>query len=538
MLSFTYLILTVGMSAVSFATPFAQFQAGCNSIASQVANSVDNTTVFFAEVVPAGTNLTFPDQDPSCAFTSSSQVVLADICRIALNVSTSTSSGIIMEAWLPKNWTGRFLGTGNGGLDGCIQYLDLAYTTALGFAAVGSNNGHNGTSGASFYHNPEVLADFVYRSIHTSAVIGKEITRLFYGTAHNTSYYLGCSTGGRQGFKSMQDFDDFDGIVAGAPGINWNSLMSWEDYIYSALGNKSSPTFISSDDWVGLVHENIMKQCDAIDGVVDGIIEDPNLCDYRPEDLICTSNSNNSDCLTADQVHALRLVFSPLYNSDGQLMYPRQQPGSEDPSYVDVIYGGQLVQFSADWFRYVVYDPSIDLNTLNVTDRTHTQKLNPFNIGTWNGNLSAFRNRGGKLLTYQGQADMIVSPIDMELYYGHVQRTMSLQSKEMDDFLRFFRISGMSHCAEGPGAWEIGQFLFGIGGEFTEETLSPERNVLTAIVKWVEEGVAPETILGTKYVNDTKDLGVQFSRRHCRYPFRNIYNGVGDSTDPDSWSCQ
>ncbi|KAJ3769225.1 Tannase/feruloyl esterase [Lentinula raphanica] len=518
------------MSAqISFAAPFAQFEAGCDNLASQVANSVANTTVFFAEIVPAGTNLTFSDQDSSFVF--------VDICRVALNVSTSTESGISMEAWLPKNWTGRFLSTGNGGLGGCIQYVDMAYTTALGFATVGANNGHNGTSGASFYHNPEVLADFAYRSIHTNVVVGKDITRLFYGTPHNTSYYLGCSTGGRQGFKSMQDFpDDFDGIVAGAPAINWNSFMSWGDYIYSILGNKSSPTFISSDNWLDLVHKDIMKQCDAIDGVVDGIIEDPNLCDYRPEDLLCTSlNKNNADCLTASQVHALRLVHSPVYNSNGQLMYPRQQPGSEDPSYIDVIFGGQPVQFSADWFRYVVYDPSFDLNTLNITDWTHAQKLNPYNIGTWSGNLSAFRNNGGKMLTYQGQADMLVSPIDMELYYAHVQRTMSLQSEEVDDFLRFFRISGMSHCAEGPGAWDIGQYG---GGELTEETLSPDRNVVTAIVRWVEEGVAPETIQGTKYVNDTKDLGVQFSRRHCRYPFRNTYDGVGDSRDPKSWFCQ
>ncbi|KAJ3731771.1 Tannase/feruloyl esterase [Lentinula guzmanii] len=524
---------------ISFGEPLSLFEATCNNFATQVASSVANTTIFFADTVPTGTNLTFPDQDPTCASTTTSQVVLADMCRVALNVSTSAQSGITMEVWLPRNWTGRFLSTGNGGLGGCIQYVDLAYATALGFATVGSNNGHNGTSGASFYHNPEVLADFAYRSIHTNSVVGKEITKMFYGVPHNTSYYLGCSTGGRQGFKSMQDFpDDFDGILAGSPGINWNSLMSWEDYIYSVLGNASSPTFISNDQWLGLVHQNILKQCDFIDGVVDGIIEDPNLCDYKPEELICSPSSNTSDCLTAEQVHALRLVFSPLYNSNGKLMYPRQQPGSENADYISEMYGGELIQFSADWFRYAVYNPSFDLSTLNVTDWTHAQKLNPFNIDTWNGNLSAFRSRGGKMLTYQGQADMIVSPINMELYYAHVEGTMSLRPDELDDFLRFFRISGMSHCAGGPGAWEIGQTLPGASGELSEETLNPERNVLTALVKWVEEGVAPDTILGTKYVNDTEELGVQFSRRHCRYPLRNTYNGTGDSINPDSWFCQ
>ncbi|KAJ4473752.1 Tannase/feruloyl esterase [Lentinula aciculospora] len=525
---------------VTFATPFTQFETACNDLAFQAANTIANTTIFFADIVPAGTNLTFADQDPSCASTTSSQVVLADMCRVALNISTSVQSGITMEAWLSRNWTGRFLSTGNGGLGGCIQYIDLAYTTALGFATVGANNGHNGTSGVSFYHNPEVLADFAYRSIHTNVVVGKEIIKLFYGAPHNTSYYLGCSTGGRQGFKSMKDFpDDFDGIVAGSPGINWNSLMSWEDYIFSVLGNISSPTFISSDQWLGLVHENILQQCDAIDGVVDGIIEDPNLCNFKPEELICSpSSSNTSDCLTTEQVYALRLVFSPLYDSNGRLMYPRQQPGSENADYIGEIYGGELVQFSADWFRYVVYDPSFNLTTLGVTDWTHAQELNPFDIGTWNGNLSAFSSRGGKILTYHGQADMITSPINTELYYAHVEQTMSLRPNDLDNFLRLFRISGMSHCAEGPGAWEIGQTLPGAGGELTEETLDPERNVLTALVKWVEEGIAPETILGTKYVNDTKELGVKFSRRHCRYPLRNTFNGIGDGTDPNSWFCQ
>lgn len=104
-----------------------QFETACNDFASQTANLIANTTIFFSEFVPAGTNLTFPDQDPSCASTTSSQVILADMCRVAMNVSTSTQSGITMEAWLPQNWTGRFLSTGNGGLGGCkwFRIIDL-----------------------------------------------------------------------------------------------------------------------------------------------------------------------------------------------------------------------------------------------------------------------------------------------------------------------------------------------------------------------------------------------------------------------------
>ncbi|KAF5360117.1 hypothetical protein D9757_011738 [Collybiopsis confluens] len=514
------------------------FESACSTIAIQAA-SIENTTIFFADLVPAGTTLTFPDQDPSCSGTSSSQVALVDMCRVALNVTTSHRSGITMEAWLPRNWTGRFLSTGNGGLAGCIQYVDLAYTSAQGFATVGANNGHNGTGGSLFFNNPDVLADFVYRSVHTNAVVGKEIARMFYGTPHRTSYYIGCSTGGRQGFKMVQDFpQDFDGVVAGSPAVNFNDLTSWQAHFHNILGVASSPTFMTTDQWTGLVHDSILEQCDTIDGVADGIIEDPNLCDYKPEELICDSPTNRSNCLTPAQATAVRQVFSPLYNTHGELMFPRQQPGSENPAIVSSLYGGDLFAVSEDWFRFVVFNPTFNLNTLNLQDYQIAQDLNPFNIATFNGDLSSFQSRGGKVITYHGQADMLISPADTEFYYQHVSSTMGLPPSKLDDFLRFFRIGGMSHCATGPGAWEIGQTLAGASGNLTAETLDPDRNVLTTVVRWVEEGIAPDTILGTKYVNDTTSLGVEFSRRHCRYPTRNVYDRKGDSNLPSSWSCK
>ncbi|KIK56977.1 hypothetical protein GYMLUDRAFT_46582 [Collybiopsis luxurians FD-317 M1] len=521
-----------------YATSF-DFDSACNNIASQAA-SIANTTVFFSGVVPAGTNLSFTNPTCDAAGVASFQVTLADMCRVALNVSTSDQSGIIMEAWLPRNWTGRFLSTGNGGLAGCIQYADLAYGAGLGFATVGANNGHNGSSGQAFYNHPEVLEDFVFRSIHTNVLVGKEITKTFYGSPHKFSYYFGCSTGGRQGFKSVQEFpDDFDGVLAGSPALNFNNLMSWFGRFFDILGTPDSPSFITADQWSGLIHENVLKQCDTIDGVADGIIEDPNLCDYKPEELICVPGSNSSDCLTATQAEALRQVFSPMYGLRGNLMYPRQQPGGEDTIYVEGLYtSGTPISFSSDWFHYVVYDPSFDVTKLNLTDYQYAEDLNPFNIATFNGDLSAFKARNGKVITYHGQADILISPTDTELYYNHVAQTMGLPPAELDDFMRFFRISGMSHCVTGDGAWQFGQSLLAVEGNLTAENLDPDRNALTALVRWVEEGIAPDTVLGTKYVNDTPELGVEFSRRHCRYPLRNTYDRVGDSSVPESWSCQ
>ncbi|ESK89049.1 feruloyl esterase b precursor [Moniliophthora roreri MCA 2997] len=501
------------------------FEAACSSLASRI-SQLPNATIQTTGLVQAGTTLSFPNTDFSCG--PNTQLVSVDICRISLTVATSASSRIRMEAWLPRNWTGRFLSTGNGGLGGCIQYNDMAYTTSLGFATVGANNGHDGATGAPFLNAPEVVADFAYRSVHTNAVIGKQITELFYGIPHTKSYYLGCSTGGRQGLKSVQDFpEDFEGVVAGAPAVDWNALISWSGHFYSITGPSGSVSFIPTQTWTTTIHQDILSQCDAIDGVKDNVIEDPNLCNYDPSKLLCTGGNTNG-CLTQAQVETVRKVFQPFNNSQGNLIYSRPVPGGE--SLATTMYGGSPFFLTSDWFRYVVYNnPSFNPATLTLADYERAIAMNPSDIATFKGDLSAFQSRNGKLLTYHGGMDGLISPFNTERYYNHVSSTMNLSSSALDSFYRFFRISGMSHCGGGDGASQIGQ---GAGG-----SLDPDANVLMAMVRWVEQGVAPDTILGTKYVNDNPTSGVLISRRHCRYPLRNTYRG-GDSKQPASWSCQ
>jgi feruloyl esterase len=196
-------------------------------------------TVNFATHIPAGTNLSLPNEGAVATCATPYQVVPVDICRVAMLVKTSAISNITLEAWLPSNWTGRFLSTGNGGLGGCIQYTDVAYGTSFGFATVGANNGHNGTSGEAFYKNTEIVADFAYRSLHTGVVVGKAITKAYYGKKYTKSYYLGCSTGGREGFKEVQDFpQDFDGVVVGAPAVAFNNLSSWSGSFCERLNER------------------------------------------------------------------------------------------------------------------------------------------------------------------------------------------------------------------------------------------------------------------------------------------------------------
>jgi feruloyl esterase len=179
----------------------------------------------------------------------------------------------------------------------------------------------------------------------------------------------------------------------------------------------------------------------------------------------------------------------------------------------------------------VVYnDPSFDDVNLSVADITAAQALNPFNVQTWPSDLSNFTSsHNGKLLMFHGQQDNQITSFNSERFYNHLARSMALPSSKIDESFRFFRISGMFHCNSGPGAWMIGQASIGSTG------FDPSSNVLAAIVRWVEEDVAPDTIEGTRFVNDVEANGVE-RRKHCRYPYTNMYIG-GNASLPDSWEC-
>lgn len=515
--------------------PFVHSYSATHDLVARCLNLADtlvlpNTTIQLTEIVPGNTTLFFSDNDPSC--NRPSQNVPVDLCRVVTVISTATTTSnstshgsISLEAWLPLAWNGRFLGTGNGGLNGCIQYEDVAYGTSRGFATVGSNNGHNGISGSPFLGNPAAVEDYVRRSLHLSAVLGKMIVAEFYGQAQTRSYYIGCSGGGRQGLREVQEFPgDFDGVVVGAPAVAFANLTSWRGSFYGRAGEPGDARFLTSDEW-RMVTEDVLAQCDALDGYVDGIIEAPDLCHYRPAALLCRDDGDEDDirCLTGAQLATVRSVFSDFYGTDGSLIFPRIPPGA-DPA---ALANGKPFQYSVDWFRYVLHqDPAWDPRTIGQDDYTLSATLDPFGVQTWRGDLSAARSRGVKILHYHGLRDPLITSDNSGRYYEHVSQTMGLTSREMDGFYRYFRVGGMNHCAGGPGAVRIGNRADNVAG------WQPEGNVLSAIVRWVEDGVAPETIEGTGHDED----GV-FSRRHCRYPGRNRYKGEGNPRVSESWGC-
>ncbi|KAJ7270681.1 Tannase/feruloyl esterase [Mycena haematopus] len=519
----------IAVVAVIAGTPrvHAEFQKACAAFASQL--TIPNATIAGSSFVAAGTNLTFPTEDPTCA--PLFQVVSSDLCRVVLSVATSNRSSTAMEVWLPSNWTGRFLSTGNGGLAGCLAYLDMDYASSLGFATTGSNNGHSGTSGASFLNNIEVVKDFAWRSLLTSALVGQQITRDFYGKPHNKSYYSGCSTGGRQGWKMAQDYPGvFDGIVAGAPAFAWDDLMSWSGRFYSIIANAGPDGYPPLSMWAAIDAE-LLKQCDGIDGALDGIIEDPSLCSFRPEALICPPGDSSS-CLTSKQARTVRAIFEPLYGVNGSLVFPGLEYGPLQVAAIFVIYSSSQLMIVDNWYRFAVFnDPGLNTTFLTPDEIAFASNLNPAGVDAWSGDLSKFRDRGAKILHYHGQQDEGISSANSNRYYNHVSRTMGLPSSSLDEFYRFFRISGLGHCGGGQGATFIGLTGNNVA------SLDPDENVLTAMVRWVEKGIAPETITGTAYIAQTPALGVDFKRAHCRYPYRNVYTGKGNVKDPASWKC-
>ena len=233
----------------------------------------------------------------------------------------------------------------------------------------------------AFANNSDVVEDFAIRSLHTGVLVGKEITKQFYGAPHKKSYYLGCSTGGRQGFKSVQTYPlDFDGVLAGAPALNFPNLASWSNHFYPIFGNPGDSTYVPAGALWTTIHQEILNQCDGIDGVVDGIIEDPELCRFRPEALQCAPGATNSStCLTSAQVGAVREAFTDYYGVDGKLIYPRMQPGSEITASL-LYYSSGAFSLSSDWFKYVVYSmchPVLGICSANNLKMTQTGTQRP-----------------------------------------------------------------------------------------------------------------------------------------------------------------
>lgn len=489
----------------------------------------------------AGTQVSSPSGQSSvgCAASFTPQV---DLCQVTMNIKTSGTAETYVEVWLPNanetSWNGRSMNTDNGGLNGCIHYVDMQYVTGMGFAAIGDNAGHNGSSfdGTWTLNNNEAIIDWSYRSRHAAVEVGKETIDQFYNKAADYSYYVGCSAGGAQGIQSAEKFpNDFDGIISGAAANDFNHLQGWSATFRKITGSTSNDTFLTSDDWV-FVQSYILDQCDeALDGVADGIIEDPTRCEFDASVIPVCSGDATDNCLTATQIQTVEDVFKPLYDAEGNLIYPALLYGAQVDAFKLGLLNGGIQGIAQDWFRGAVFnDSSFDITTITDEDIALGVSQDDLhgNPSAFSAELGEFNAAGKKLMVYHGMADPMTSGGNSQRYYLKVAQKLGLSNTEIDEFMRFFRISGMAHCGVG-GISGAGAWMFGQNGAAS----AASNNIVSNLVDWVENGNAPDTLRGTKFWYDTPSMGVMFERDHCRFPYRTTYKS-GDSTLPESWGCE
>jgi feruloyl esterase len=446
-----------------------------------------------------------------------------EICRVTA-VTTHRPTGDRVTIWLGiplSGWNGRFLGTGGGGFSGGSAN-GIDQPVSMGFAAGATDTGHEGGSG-SFALDPDgglnwqLIRDNAHVGIHEMTVTGKALTEALYGAAPRYSYFSGCSTGGRQGLMEAQRYpEDYDGIVSGAPAINWPKLhvqQLWGPMLMNTEDNAVAPCKLAAATAAAVA------ACDAIDGVDDGVIEDPMRCDYDPNALIGTSAG---DCgrITAADASIIRRIWDGPRRENGSFLW-YGMPRGADLAALSGSRGDplepQAMFITLDWFRYfLTQDPDFDWTTVTHAgyERLWEQSVEQYGIviGTDNPDLSAFRDRGGKAIVWHGWADQLISAAGTVDYYERVLAAMGGQ-RNTERFIRLFMAPGVGHCAGGNGPAPTGQ--------------------LEALMAWVEDGEAPEMLAAEL----RRGGEVARTRPLCPYPLVARYRGRGSSDDAENFVC-
>jgi feruloyl esterase len=455
---------------------------------------------------------------------------LPAFCRVHGILRPTPDSVIRFEVWMPeKIWNHRLLATGNGGFAGSIAYGQMGDDVKRGFATAGTDTGHQADAqDASWaYRHPEKVIDFGYRAMHLTAERAKGIIHSFYGELPTKSYLDACSDGGREALMEAQRFPaDYDGILAGAPANNWTRMLAATvDLSKVFIGNPAG--YISSAK-LPAITAAVLAQCDAQDGLKDGILGDPRTCHFDPATLLC-KHGDELSCLTATQVASLKKIYAGGLDEQGHTIFPGLMPGDEAHQWKSWLVGDgpEVSLYTQNYFRYMVYnDPSWNALTASTDQAMHAADARTAAaLNATDPDLSRFRARGGKLILYHGWNDPAISPLNSIQYYEQVQAKMG--SAKTADFLRLYMVPGMGHCAGGPGATAFGQL--GI-----PTATGPKYGVFDALEKWEEQGVAPGLIVATKYGAAGK---AQMTRPLCAYPAVAKYNGSGDAKESASFTC-
>ena len=471
-----------------------------------------NAHVLSAEVVPAGERL-------------------PEYCRVLGYVPPAVN----FEVRLPvSDWNERFYMAGCwafcGTLDATTEDL-LGMNPALrrGFATSTTDTGHQSESlfdGRWAHDDRQAEIDFGYRAVHETARVTKELIDAFYGRGPVLSYFGGCSGAGRQAHMEAWRYpDEFDGIISSCPWINPLESVTLATWVARANAGPDGENLITTAE-IPMIEEAVYATCDALDGLEDGLLSDPRTCTFDPAVLAC-GEDETSDCLTNDQVEALRMLYRGPPDSAGQPSHRGLPFGSEvdwgawvtGPTE-DV--GDELQHVVAtQYLRYMGLpdDPGESYVPEDFEFDEDPERLEFMMeiYGADDPDLDAFQDRGGKLLMMHGWSDASIPPWTSIAYYDAVEERLGSR-REAQDFLRLFLIPGMGHCGsrEGPGVTQAGM------------------DPLTVLERWVEHGEAPDRMSTTK----TDSIGeVLWTRPVCPYPQRAVYDGEGELDQESSYRC-
>jgi feruloyl esterase len=438
---------------------------------------------------------------------------LPSFCRVTAILRPSNDSNIRVEIWLPvSGWNGKIEANGNGGWTGSISPSALATGLVRGYATAMSDLGHEGSSAEFALGHPEKLIDYGYRAAHEMTVTTKAIVASYYGRAAKRSYWTGCSAGGRSALMEAQRYpNDFDGIIAGSPGLNWTGRATQAIWIAQAA-HKDEASYIPPEKYA-LIHKAVLQACDSLDGLSDGVLEDPARCHFDPRKLQC-KGSDTAGCLSEPQVQTALAIYAAVVDPDTkQPIFHGFQRGSE--LGWRTMGGPRPFQIGVDFFRYVIFrKPDWDYKTfrfdadLALIDRD-TQAI----LNATDPNLRPFIEHGGKMIQYHGWNDPQIEPASSVAYYQSVLKALGGAGAVQSSY-RLFMVPGMAHCGGGEGASNF--------------------DMLAALENWAERGISPDRIEAWR----VREGKIDRRRPLCPYPQVPVYRGSGDADDALNFVCK
>lgn len=495
------------------------------------------TTITLAKLIPAGT-FSGPPAVYSGADLTPFYKTLPAFCRVLAQATPTADSDIKLEVWMPAaGWNGKLQGIGNGGFAGQIDYGQLGTAVSHGYVATATDTGHSGTpiDAAWALGHPEKVADFGHRGLHETTRVAKGAIKEFYGRKPEHSYFWGCSDGGREALMEAQRYpEDYDGILAGAPANYWTALLS--SGVWNTQALTMDPASFIPPAKVPAIASAVLAACDSLDGVHDGVLNDPRQCHFDPASMQCKSGEDSDKCLTAPQATALKKLYQGPEDSHGRSVFPGYLPGAEDgPGGWGLWITGRapakslMALFGSGYFSNMVYDKSDwDYRSFNVDAGMKAAGEKTANaLNATNADLTAFKSSGGRLILYHGWEDPAIPALNTINYYENVLDKMG--KRNVDTFVRLYMVPGMQHCNGGPGADSFGQESY--------DPPDPRQNMRLALEEWVEKNTAPVSITAAKFASKDPEHHPVMTRPLCPYPSAAKYKGSGDTNDAANFVC-